>query len=143
VLAEIVQPTVRALREAGTPFSGVLYAGLMLTAEGPKLVEYNARFGDPECQVLMARLESDLLEVMLACAEGRLADVGEVRFREEAALTVVMAARGYPGRRRKAGRLRGSAGPVRGRWCSGGDGGAGGGAGGEWRARAERDGVGA
>jgi phosphoribosylamine--glycine ligase len=77
-MAEIVQPTVRALREAGTPFSGVLYAGLMLTAEGPKLVEYNARFGDPECQVLMARLESDLLEVMLACAQGRLADVGPV-----------------------------------------------------------------
>jgi phosphoribosylamine--glycine ligase len=79
----------------------------MLTAEGPKLVEYNARFGDPECQVLMARLESDLLEVMLACAEGRLADVGEVRFREEAALTVVMAARGYPGRPEKGGAIAG------------------------------------
>jgi phosphoribosylamine--glycine ligase len=107
VLAEIVKPTVRALREAGTPFSGVLYAGLMLTAEGPKLVEYNARFGDPECQVLMARLESDLLEVMLACAEGRLTDVGEVRFREEAALTVVMAARGYPGTPEKGGAIAG------------------------------------
>jgi phosphoribosylamine--glycine ligase len=88
VLEEIVQPTVRALKAAGTPFSGVLYAGLMLTAEGPKLVEYNARFGDPECQVLMARLESDLLELMLACAEGRLAQAPAPRFREEAALTV-------------------------------------------------------
>jgi phosphoribosylamine--glycine ligase len=107
VLAEIVEPTVRALAEAGTPFSGVLYAGLMLTAEGPKLVEYNARFGDPECQVLMARLESDLLELMLACAEGRLAEAPAPRFREEAALTVVMAARGYPGTPEKGGAIAG------------------------------------
>ncbi|HZG45932.1 MAG TPA: phosphoribosylamine--glycine ligase [Allosphingosinicella sp.] len=107
VLAEIVQPTVRALKAAGTPFSGVLYAGLMLTAEGPKLVEYNARFGDPECQVLMARLESDLLGLMLACAEGRLAEAPAPRFREEAALTVVMAARGYPGTPEKGGEIRG------------------------------------
>ena len=64
----------RALAEAGTPFSGILYAGLMLTAEGPKLVEYNVRFGDPECQALMLRLESDLLALMLACAKGELAE---------------------------------------------------------------------
>jgi phosphoribosylamine--glycine ligase len=107
VLAEIVEPTVRAMAAAGTPFSGILYAGLMLTAEGPKLVEYNARFGDPECQVLMARLESDLLELMLACAEGRLAEEAAPRFREEAALTVVMAARGYPGTPEKGGEIGG------------------------------------
>ena len=83
---EIVRPTVRALAEAGTPFSGVLYAGLMLTAEGPKLVEYNVRFGDPECQVLMLRLESDLLALMLACAKGELAEraAAELRGRRRA-----------------------------------------------------------
>ena len=107
VLAEIVEPTVRALAAAGTPFSGVLYAGLMLTAQGPKLVEYNARFGDPECQVLMARLESDLLELILACAHGRLAEAPAPRFGQEAALTVVMAARGYPGTPDKGGAIGG------------------------------------
>jgi phosphoribosylamine--glycine ligase len=107
VLAQIVESTVRAMAAAGSPFSGVLYAGLMLTAEGPRLVEYNARFGDPECQVLMARLESDLLELMLACAQGRLAQAPEPRFREEAALTVVMAARGYPGTPQKGGTIQG------------------------------------
>ena len=96
-MREIVEPTVRAMDEAGTPFVGVLYAGLMLTARGPKLIEYNARFGDPECQVLMPRLESDLLLLMLACAEGRLAEAGPPRFSERVALTVVMAAKGYPG----------------------------------------------
>lgn len=96
VMAEIVEPTVRTMREDGNPYVGVLYAGLMLTAEGPKLIEYNARFGDPECQVLMMRLASDLVDLMLACAEGRLAGA-EAAFRPEAALTVVMAARGYPG----------------------------------------------
>ena len=107
VLAQIVEPTVRTMAADGVPFSGILYAGLMLTAEGPKLVEYNARFGDPECQVLMARLESDLLELMLACAQGRLAQAPEPRFREEAALTVVMAARGYPGTPQKGGAIHG------------------------------------
>ena len=96
-MREIVEPTVRAMAEAGTPFVGVLYAGLMLTPTGPKLIEYNARFGDPECQVLMPRLESDLLELMLACAEGRLADEPAPRFSDRVALTVVMAAKGYPG----------------------------------------------
>jgi phosphoribosylamine---glycine ligase len=109
VLAEIVGPTVAALATDGTPFAGVLYAGLMLTAEGPKLVEYNARFGDPECQVLMARLDSDLAELMLAAATGRLAEAPPPRFREEAALTVVMAAEGYPGTPRKGGRIAGLA----------------------------------
>jgi phosphoribosylamine--glycine ligase len=96
-MAEIVEPTVRALAEAGTPFSGVLYAGLMLTATGPKLIEYNARFGDPEAQVLMMRFAGDLLETMLAVAEGRLAELPPPVFTDETALTVVIAAKGYPG----------------------------------------------
>jgi phosphoribosylamine---glycine ligase len=106
-MREIVEPTVRAMAEAGTPFVGVLYAGLMLTAEGPKLIEYNVRFGDPECQVLMPRLESDLLELMLACAEGRLAEAEPPRFTERVALTVVMAAQGYPGTPRAGGAIDG------------------------------------
>lgn len=92
----IIAPTVRAMADAGMPFSGVLYAGLMLTADGPKLIEYNARFGDPECQVLMTRLESDLLPLMLATAEGRLHTMPPPVFSKDVALTVVMAARGYP-----------------------------------------------
>ncbi len=93
---EIVRPTVDALAAQGTPYSGILYAGLMLTAEGPKLIEYNVRFGDPECQVLMMRLESDLLELMYAVARGRLAEADPPLFSDGAALTVVMAANGYP-----------------------------------------------
>ncbi|MEM6494182.1 MAG: phosphoribosylamine--glycine ligase [Pseudomonadota bacterium] len=96
VMDEIIQPTVEAMRAEGTPYSGVLYAGLMLTADGPKLIEYNCRFGDPECQVLMTRLQSDLADIMLACAQERLAGV-EARFSQQTALTVVMAAKGYPG----------------------------------------------
>ena len=96
-IERIIKPTVAAMAAAGTPFSGVLYAGLMLTADGPQLIEYNARFGDPECQVLMARLESDLLEIMLAVAETRLEETPPPVFADETALTVVMAARGYPG----------------------------------------------
>jgi phosphoribosylamine--glycine ligase len=93
----IVRPTVDTLRAEGTPFSGVLYAGLMLTEQGPKLIEYNARFGDPECQVLMLRFQGDLLAVMLAVAEGRLAELPAPDFSDDPALTVVMAAAGYPG----------------------------------------------
>ena len=100
VMAEIIRPTVAALAARGTPFSGVLFAGLMITEKGPELIEYNVRFGDPECQVLMLRLESDLLEILLAAAEGRLEGVTP-RWRDEAALTVVMAAKGYPGDYRK------------------------------------------
>jgi len=96
-MREIVEPTVQAMASEGAPYSGVLYAGLMLTANGPSLIEYNVRFGDPECQVLMMRLESDLLALMLATAEGRLADAPAPRFSNEAAVTVVMAANGYPG----------------------------------------------
>ncbi|MBN8840297.1 MAG: phosphoribosylamine--glycine ligase [Sphingomonadales bacterium] len=96
-LGEIVRPTIDALADAGTPYVGVLYAGLMLTADGPKLIEYNVRFGDPECQVLMARFAGDLVELLLAVAEGRLADQPEPAFSPDVALTVVMAAKGYPG----------------------------------------------
>jgi phosphoribosylamine--glycine ligase len=107
VLAEIVEPTVRALAASGTPYSGVLYAGLMLTPDGPSLIEYNARFGDPECQVLMMRLESDLLELMLAVARGKLAECPPPAFADEAALSIVMAANGYPGPVEKGGRIGG------------------------------------
>jgi phosphoribosylamine---glycine ligase len=96
-IEEIVKPTVAALSAAGTPFSGVLYAGLMLTADGPKLIEYNARFGDPECQVLMARLDEDLLEILLAVANGTLGARGPAKWVKQTALTVVLAAKGYPG----------------------------------------------
>ena len=105
VMDEIVRPTVRALADDGTPYSGILYAGLMLTAEGPKLIEYNARFGDPECQVLMMRLDSDLLDLLLAAAEGRLAEAGPPRFAPDVALTVIMAAKGYPGTPDKGGSI--------------------------------------
>ena len=104
---EIVRPTVKAMAQRGAPYSGILYAGLMLTADGPKLIEYNARFGDPECQVLMMRLESDLLPLMISCAEGRLAAAEPPCFSENAALTVVMAANGYPGTPEKGGRISG------------------------------------
>jgi phosphoribosylamine--glycine ligase len=95
-MSRIIGPTVRTLAEMGMPYSGVLYAGLMLTSEGPKLVEYNCRFGDPECQVLMMRLESDLGEYMLACAENRLGAMPPAKFSPDTAMTVVMAAKGYP-----------------------------------------------
>ncbi|WP_312491106.1 phosphoribosylamine--glycine ligase [Sphingomonas sp.] len=104
-IERIVRPTVDTLRAEGTPFSGVLYAGLMLTEQGPKLIEYNARFGDPECQVLMLRFQGDLLAVMLAVAEGRLAELPAPSFSDDPALTVVMAAAGYPGTPRAGGSI--------------------------------------
>ncbi len=104
-LERIIAPTVRAMADAGMPYSGVLYAGLMLTDEGPKLIEYNCRFGDPECQVLMMRLQSDLGELMLACAENRLSRSEAARFSADTALTVVMAAEGYPGTPQKGGTI--------------------------------------
>ena len=106
-IAEIVSPTVKAMREEGMPFSGVLYAGLMLTRTGPKLIEYNARFGDPECQVLMMRFQGDLLAVMLATAEGRLAMLGDIALSDDIAMTVVLAAAGYPGTPKAGGAIRG------------------------------------
>jgi phosphoribosylamine--glycine ligase len=95
-LDEIVLPTVRALKDMGTPYKGVLYAGLMITAAGPKLIEYNVRFGDPECQVLMLRLMSDLLPALIAARDGMLKNFA-LRWHAEAALAVVMATKGYPG----------------------------------------------
>ncbi len=96
VMAEIIQPTLRAMKAMGAPYKGVLYAGLMITDAGPKLIEYNVRFGDPECQVLMLRLMSDLLPALLASRDGQLKSF-DLRWYSEPALTVVMAAQGYPG----------------------------------------------
>jgi len=106
-LERIVAPTVRAMAEEGTPYSGVLYAGLMLTPQGVQLIEYNCRFGDPECQVLMLRYQGDLAELMLATAEGRLASLQPPRFSDDTALTVVMAAKGYPDSPVKGGAISG------------------------------------
>jgi len=96
VMDEIVRPTVRALARMGAPYKGVLFAGLMITDQGPQLVEYNVRFGDPECQVLMLRLKSDLLPALLAARDGQLKNF-DLRWTDDVALTVVMAAKGYPG----------------------------------------------
>lgn len=104
-MSEIVEPTMRGMAEMGAPFSGVLYAGLMITDAGPKLIEYNVRFGDPECQVLMPRLRDDLLVLLKAAADGQLAHVS-ARWADLVALTVVMAAKGYPGTPEKGTRIR-------------------------------------
>jgi phosphoribosylamine--glycine ligase len=96
VMDEIVTPTLRAMAAMGAPYKGVLYAGLMLTAQGPKLIEYNVRFGDPECQVMMLRLMSDLVPALMASRDGMLKNF-DLRWYPDPALTVVMAAKGYPG----------------------------------------------
>jgi len=106
VMDEIITPTVTAMAARGTPYRGVLYAGLMITADGPELIEYNVRFGDPEAQVLMMRLKSDLLPVLLAACEGRLNEAA-LSWRAEPALTIVMATRGYPGAYEKGSEIRG------------------------------------
>jgi len=93
---DIIEPTIQAMKEAGAPYRGVLYAGLMITAEGPRLIEYNVRFGDPECQVLMMRMKSDIVPALLACAKGDLSGVS-LDWHDDAAITIVMAANGYPG----------------------------------------------
>jgi phosphoribosylamine--glycine ligase len=103
---EIVLPTVRAMTARGTAFKGVLYAGLMIQDGAPKLIEYNVRFGDPEAQVLMMRLKSDLLPALLAVAEGRLAGV-TLDWHDDAALCVVMATKGYPGTYDKGSEIKG------------------------------------
>jgi len=95
VMAEIIRPTLAGMAKRGAPFQGVLFAGLMITAQGPKLIEYNTRFGDPECEVLMPRLKSDIVPALLAACDGVLDQV-DLRWRDEAALTVVLAAKGYP-----------------------------------------------
>ncbi len=104
---EIIEPTIRRMAERGTPFTGVLFAGLMITDSGPRLIEYNVRFGDPECQVLMMRLKSDALELLAATARGDLSGVNP-EWRDEAALTVVMATRGYPLSAPKGSEIRGA-----------------------------------
>ena len=96
VMREIIMPTIATMAADGTPFTGVLYAGLMLTPGGPKLIEYNVRFGDPECQTIMLRLASDLVELLVAACDGKLDEVAPI-WRDQAALTIVMAAEGYPG----------------------------------------------
>lgn len=97
VMAEIIRPTVATMKARGTPFRGVLFAGLMITAKGPQLIEYNVRFGDPECEVLMPRLLTDLVALLEATVDGTLAAITPA-WRDEAALTVVLAAKGYPGK---------------------------------------------
>jgi phosphoribosylamine--glycine ligase len=106
VMTRIVEPTIRGMATEGTPFQGVLYAGLMITKAGPKLIEYNCRFGDPECQPMMMRLKSDALELLLAAAEGRL-DKVKLEWHADAALSVVMAAKGYPGNYDKGSEIKG------------------------------------
>jgi phosphoribosylamine--glycine ligase len=105
-MTRIVRPTIAAMRARGTPYCGVLFAGLMITPDGPKLIEYNCRFGDPECQVLMMRLKSDLCEMLLAAREGTLTEFTP-EWREEVALAIVMAAKGYPGDYEKGTEIRG------------------------------------
>ncbi len=115
ILERIVRPTAAALAAEGRPYRGVLYAGLMLSAEGPKVVEFNCRLGDPEAQVLIPRLRSDIVPALVATAEGQLGAF-DVRWSDEAALCVVMAARGYPGSYQRGSEIRGldAAGAVEG-----------------------------
>jgi phosphoribosylamine--glycine ligase len=103
---DIVLPTVHAMAAMGAPFTGILFAGLMIDAEGPKLIEYNVRFGDPECQVLMPRLMSDLVPALIAARDGVLQSF-DLRWYEETALAVVMAAKGYPGNYAKGSAIEG------------------------------------
>ena len=103
---EIVRPTARAMAAAGTPFSGVLYAGLMLTAQGPKLIEYNVRFGDPECEAIMPLVEGDFADLLHAVATGRLARIEPPKLSGKHSMTVIMAARGYPGTPASGGLIR-------------------------------------
>jgi phosphoribosylamine--glycine ligase len=105
-MSEIVEPTAKAMARAGTPFSGLLYAGLMLTDEGPKLIEYNVRFGDPECEAIVPRLKCDLAALLLSVAEGRLGDV-RPELSDEVSITVIVAAAGYPGTPKKGGLIDG------------------------------------
>ncbi len=107
VLATVLQPTVDELRRRGTPFSGLLYAGLAITSRGVRVIEFNARFGDPETQVVLARLKTPLAGLLLASAEGTLADAEPLRWSEDAAVTVVVASHNYPGTPRTGDRIEG------------------------------------
>jgi phosphoribosylamine--glycine ligase len=104
-MREIIEPTIRGMAEMGHPFTGVFFAGLMITAKGPELIEYNVRFGDPECQVLMMRLKSDFLPLLVATANGTLGEL-TAEWSGDPALTVVMASKGYPGTYRKGTAIR-------------------------------------
>jgi phosphoribosylamine--glycine ligase len=106
IMDRIIRPTIDAMAKEGRPYRGVLYAGLMIDASGPKLLEYNVRFGDPECQVLMMRLASDIVEALTAAAQGRLGEV-ELEWHDDAAIVVVMAANGYPGNYEKGTEIKG------------------------------------
>ena len=108
IMDEIIRPTIAAMAARGTPYRGVLYAGIMVTAGGPKIYEYNCRFGDPECQVLMLRLRSDLLTALLATADGALKSF-DLRWRDDVALVVTMATNGYPGTYANGSEIRGLA----------------------------------
>jgi len=106
VMARIVRPTLAAMTRRGAPFRGVLFCGLMLTTDGPRLIEFNVRFGDPECQALMLRAEGDVLAALAACARGAL-ESATIRLRDDASVVVVMAARGYPGAYAKGSEIAG------------------------------------
>jgi phosphoribosylamine---glycine ligase len=112
VMREIIAPTIAGMRARGAPFRGILFAGLMIGADGPKLIEYNVRFGDPEAEVVLTRLTSDLLDLLLGCAQGRL-PAEAPSFLDDAALTVVLAARGYPGAVAKGSEIRGVEGAAK------------------------------
>jgi phosphoribosylamine--glycine ligase len=112
VRTRLVEPAFAGIAADGTPYRGVLFVELMATAEGPKLVEFNARFGDPECQALMLRLESDLVPYLMACATGTLAQLPPPAWRDEAAICVVLAAQGYPGAPKAGGEIRGADGDL-------------------------------
>ena len=103
---EIVRPTAEAMARNGTPFSGVLYAGLMLTEEGPKLIEYNVRFGDPECEAIMPLIDGDFAELLNAVATGKLSEIAAPRLTGKHSMTVIVAARGYPGTPASGGLIR-------------------------------------
>jgi phosphoribosylamine--glycine ligase len=105
-MSDIIEPTVRALAKMGAPYKGVLFAGLMITKDGPQLIEHNVRFGDPECQVLMLRMMSDLVPALIAARDGQLKNF-DLRWYPNAALTVVMATKGYPGSYGKGSRIEG------------------------------------
>ncbi len=105
-MTEIVLPTARAMAEAGTPFNGMLYAGLMLTADGPRLIEYNVRFGDPECEAIMPLIDGDFAELLLAVASGRLGEIDPPQLTGKHSMTVIVAARGYPGTPAGGGAIR-------------------------------------
>ena len=106
IMEQFIQPTIKGMAEEGNPYKGVLYAGLMITPSGPKLIEYNARFGDPETQVLILRLKSDLLPALIACVDGQLSSF-DLRWDSASAVCVVMATKGYPGNYTKGSVIRG------------------------------------